>query len=215
MSNLPSAPSPSLAATDVEAPIEARPRVLSHAEVERLFREHHDALIRFLAARLRSVEEATEVAQEAYVRLMHLHDPSACSFLKALLYRTATNLAIDRIRQRQRRSQLDQEALPQFAAQLSTPAPDRLWVAREELVVIQESLHELPARCREVFLMARIDDVSVEDIAQQMSISVRSVWRYIARAMEHIQLRLDQAGAAKHAVRRLSVPSTMERRPRR
>src|SRR5580692_147523 len=68
------------------------------ARIDHLFREHNDALVRFLSARLGSYQDAREVAQEAYVRLLNLDRPGAAGFLKALLYKTAANLAIDRLR---------------------------------------------------------------------------------------------------------------------
>jgi RNA polymerase sigma-70 factor (ECF subfamily) len=40
--------------------------------IERLFREHNEALLRFLTVRLHSYQDAREVAQEAYVRLLSL-----------------------------------------------------------------------------------------------------------------------------------------------
>jgi DNA-directed RNA polymerase specialized sigma24 family protein len=40
--------------------------------IERLFQEHNESLLRFLAARLGSRQEAREIAQEAYVRLLKL-----------------------------------------------------------------------------------------------------------------------------------------------
>ena len=63
--------------------------------VERLFREHNDALIRFLVARLRSYQDARDVAQESYVRLLSLDEPGAVSYLRAFLFKTAANLATD------------------------------------------------------------------------------------------------------------------------
>ena len=68
-----------------------------HAQrISRLFSEHNESLIQFLATRLRSVQEAKEVAQEAYVRLLSLEDSGAVSFLRAFLFKTAANLAVDR-----------------------------------------------------------------------------------------------------------------------
>src|SRR6266853_5926060 len=81
-----------------EAPEEHRSRA---ALVERLFREHNEALIRFLTARLRSYQDAREVAQEAYVRLLSLDQPGAVSYLRAFLFKTAANIAIDRRRRHQ------------------------------------------------------------------------------------------------------------------
>ena len=69
--------------------------------VERLFREHNEALIRFVRGRVRSHNEALEVAQEAYVRLLSLDQPGAVSHLRAFLFKTAANIAIDRCRRNQ------------------------------------------------------------------------------------------------------------------
>src|SRR5262249_51144603 len=68
--------------------------------IERLFREHNDSLLRYLAARLGSRQEAQEVAQEAYVRLLKLDTPGAVSYLRAFLFKTASNLVVDRLRTR-------------------------------------------------------------------------------------------------------------------
>jgi DNA-directed RNA polymerase specialized sigma24 family protein len=70
------------------------------AHIERLFREHNQSLVRFLNARLASEHEAREVAQEAYVRLLQLDKPGAIGFLRAFLFKTASNLAVDRLRHR-------------------------------------------------------------------------------------------------------------------
>jgi DNA-directed RNA polymerase specialized sigma24 family protein len=43
--------------------------------VERLFREHNEALFRFLRGRVGPHNQALEVAQEAYVRLLSLDQP--------------------------------------------------------------------------------------------------------------------------------------------
>src|SRR5688500_18677903 len=68
--------------------------------VTRLFREHNQALISLLTLQLRSVQDAKEVAQESYVRLLQLDRPGAASLLRAYLFRIASNLAVDRLRQR-------------------------------------------------------------------------------------------------------------------
>src|SRR5579859_522154 len=68
------------------------------AVIERLFREHNEALLRFLRGRVGSCNEALEIAQEAYVRLLSLDQPGAVSYLRAFLFKTAANIAIDRRR---------------------------------------------------------------------------------------------------------------------
>lgn len=66
--------------------------------IARLFRENNRALIGFLVARLRSVQDAKEVAQETYVRLLQMGRPQTGNLVRAYLFRVAGNLAIDRLR---------------------------------------------------------------------------------------------------------------------
>jgi DNA-directed RNA polymerase specialized sigma24 family protein len=75
--------------------------------LSKLFEAHNRALHTFLMARLRNDQEAHKVAQEAYVRLLQLNQPGAVSFLRAYLFKTAANIAVDRIRQRAARARLD------------------------------------------------------------------------------------------------------------
>ena len=73
---------------------------LHGAAVSQLFREHNRALLGYLTVRLRSEQEAKEVAQEAYLRLLQLQEPDTSSLVREYLFKTATNLAIDRLRHR-------------------------------------------------------------------------------------------------------------------
>ncbi len=74
-------------------------------------RSHHSALVRFLALRTGSTEDAKEIVQEAYAKLLALDRPGTISFLVGYLWRVAANLAIDRGRQRAARSRLADVAL--------------------------------------------------------------------------------------------------------
>src|SRR5688572_11784943 len=63
--------------------------------VQHLIQLHHRALHAFLMTRVRDSQEAKEVAQEAYVQLLQLDRPDAIGFLRAYLFKTAANIAIN------------------------------------------------------------------------------------------------------------------------
>jgi len=63
-------------------------------ELSQLFREHNRALVLFLASRLKNIQAAREVAQEAYVRVLELDTPGAISFLRSYLFKVAANLLL-------------------------------------------------------------------------------------------------------------------------
>ena len=174
------------------------PSALNGATVSQLFREHNRVLVAYLAARLQSEQEAKEVAQEAYVRLLQLHEPGAPSLLRAYLFKTATNLAIDRIRHRRIRQRVEEQQelfaeLAPTSAEFNDPA-ERLLV-REQADQLLGYLQELPAKCQRVFKLHRFEGVSQREVGTRLGFSERMVRRYVTYAMLYCHLRLEGMSA--------------------
>lgn len=163
--------------------------------ITRLFSEHNESLVRFLAARLNSVQEAKEVAQEAYVRLLSLDDSGAVSFLRAFLFKTAANLAVDRLRSRTRQRQAMNAGLYDELREASTPDHEAALV--EEAEIVRRLIGELPPKCRQVFLLHRIQGEDFPQIAKQMQLSERMVRHYVLRATLYCRAGLDAALSSK------------------
>jgi len=162
------------------------------AQVARLFSEHNRTLIAFLSSRLDSLAEAQEVAQEAYVRLLRLEHPEQVGFLRAYLFRIASNLAVDRLRQRNGRDTDQDEPLTElFEEWLTAPAPERRVLAADQLRIVREALRELPRKTSAAFVMHAIEGRGFDAIAQVMQLSERMVRYHVARAMAHCRERLD------------------------
>ena len=178
---------PAAAATDADA--DAAVTAPAAGDIERLFRQHNAALLRFIAAKVGSEHEAREIAQDAYVHLLQLHHPETISFLRAFLFKTAANLAVDRLRARGRRAHITSMANLDFAVFELTP--ERQAVGLQAMAAIEAAVSELPPKCRQAFLLHRVHDVAIDDIATRMGLGVCMVRRYIARGLEHVRERLD------------------------
>jgi RNA polymerase sigma-70 factor (ECF subfamily) len=160
------------------------------ALIEKLFREHNQSLVRFLIARLNSEQEAREVAQEAYVRLLQLDQPEAVGFLRQFLFKTALNIATDRIRHRQVvKANTSREW---FDLNVDPSAHDRL-VAQQEVQIIEEALAKLDKKCREAFILNRLGGYKTAEIAQRMGITDRMVRMHLIKAALHCREYLDRA----------------------
>jgi RNA polymerase sigma factor (sigma-70 family) len=175
------------------------------AEITRLFEQKNTALTLFLSARLRSYSDAVEVAQEAYEWLLRNKDDPRVSNCRApldvFLFSVARRIASNRLSQRRNHERIHREFLrPDADLHDQAPAPEQICAMREDLAIIRRSVKELPPKCRKVFILARIKGMSVEDIAAQMNVTTRSVWRYVVRAMAHCQRRLDQADRSADTV---------------
>jgi RNA polymerase sigma factor (sigma-70 family) len=172
---------------------QAQDRDGSRAElIAGLFREHNDTLVRFLTSRLRSPQEAREVAQEAYVRVLSLDTPGAVSFLRAFLFKTASNIAIDRIRHRHRCPHANDVSL--FDELPERRTPELRAEGAQEIALLMQLLAELPAKCRYAFLLHKVDGLATREIGAHMKLSERQVRDYILRALLHCRAGLVRAG---------------------
>lgn len=163
---------------------DAQPGERHVQHVERLFREHNESLLRYLRLRLHSQDEAREVAQEAYVQLLGLHRPETVHFLQGYLFRTAANLAKNRIKQRIQRRRNDELAFFDTALE-DGRSPERVCVGDRDVAVVYQALKGLPSGCREAFRLVRVEGLSSEQAARQLNLHPRQVRRYVARALAH------------------------------
>lgn len=157
--------------------------------VERLFREHNEALVRFLQARVGSYQEAREVAQEAYVRLLSLDQPDAVSYLRAFLFKTAANIAIDR---RRRHHTHDRAMdLPLFGEFADTLTPERRVASEQTFANLQRLIAEMPAKCQQSFVLNQIYGMDTASVAAELGLSQSQVRKYVARALLYCRAQLD------------------------
>jgi RNA polymerase sigma factor (sigma-70 family) len=182
---------------------EATPAIaLDHAHAQslsELFEQHNRTLVSFLSARLGNEPEAKEVAQEAYVRLLQLHEPGAVSFLRAYLFRVAANIALDRIRRRAVSGRLEDTYADEDLT--TTLGPDRELQASQSLDVVRQALLELPARHRRAFLLQRFEDKSTAEIGRLLGIKERQARYYISHVVTYCRLRLDGLSAQEAKAR--------------
>jgi RNA polymerase sigma factor (sigma-70 family) len=177
-------PKPELVAEP--APAQSRAAV-----VERLFREHNEALIRFLRARVGSRNEALEVAQEAYVRLLSLDEPGAVSYLRAFLFKTAANIAIDR---RRRYQSYDHKVTggQLFTEFAENRTPERLLAGEQTLRRLEGLIESMPPKCQASFVMSQIHGLDAATIASKLGITDSMVRKYVVRALLQCREHLDR-----------------------
>jgi RNA polymerase sigma factor (sigma-70 family) len=155
-----------------------------HEQLEQLHREHHEHLINYVYSWVHCRADARDIVQEAFCRLFRLRDLSAVHHVRALLFKTAKNIATDYIRKRiVREAFAEQEPL---RANCEAPSPEHIWLAREDLQSIQRAIDALPPRTQHALKLMREDGLSYEELAQILGIKTHSARRLIERAMEYL-----------------------------
>lgn len=190
------------AVPEAESGEEAAPKAASATRAEqvlRLFLAHHARLVSFLRARVGSQQEAEDLAQRAYEELLAVRREETASFFASYLYRTATNLAINRSKE-QGRARRYRDALEHEP--LTGPSPEPLWLARERLELLGEALERLPAKIRLVFILRYFEELPYDEIvvrmaAEDVMIDRRTAMRYVERALVHCQKFMAAADARR------------------
>jgi RNA polymerase sigma-70 factor (ECF subfamily) len=150
-------------------------------------------LHRYLVKRLRAGEEADDMAQEVYLRLLRLHRSDLIRQPAAYVYFLAAQVVGEfRMRAAKRPIVYDSEALDRVASEDTyakrDELPDREHTERE----LKRLLSKLSAAHRNVLLMRKRDGFSVQEIAEKLQMSVFKVKRYLVEANAKIEEKLRQ-----------------------
>jgi RNA polymerase sigma-70 factor (ECF subfamily) len=165
--------------------------------LERVFTAHRLDLLRYLTRILGNCEDAEEIAQETYVKLMRapLFEQLTGDAARRYLLKTGLNLARDRLRQQRVRSQEAHVsyAFDDLASEDASPDEIVDWNAGME--VVKGVLLDLPPRHRQVFLLHVMHNMSYRNIAKRLAVSTKTVERDLAIVLELCQSRLRTADA--------------------
>lgn len=157
-------------------------------DFEAFVREQRPLLVGYLCRRLPE-EDAKDIAQEAMMRLMRYRDLPTDQ-LRRLVYRIAANALLDRGRRVAGASGPGQPvSLGDAHDWLASPEPshEQRIETQQQLAHVRRLILQLPDRCREVYLLNRIEGMSYPQIAERFGISVKAVEKHVSRALRGLR----------------------------
>lgn len=151
--------------------------------IQEVIRRHHSALIKYLRRRLSVAEDAEDVAQETYIRMMRYEGSSELKSPSAMLFRIAVNVANDHGRAAMARRSNRHTVIEDVELASELPSAEREVLATQTLDLLLETIEQLPPKCKQVFLLSRASEMTYPEIAEHCGISVKSVEKHISRAI--------------------------------
>jgi RNA polymerase sigma-70 factor, ECF subfamily len=187
----PKGPEPDDEVGETEEPEEtaAQAGFLGARDVEafkQLFDTHYERLYRYALRYLRSAEEANDVVHDVFLQMWrHRQRIGLGRDLRAYLYTTTRNHALDRLKRRKVEDSF-RERSDMAVAQEGSDAESEL-ESRELAATIQRAMDSLPPRQREVLRMRWQQHLSYEEIAKALNISPKTVAIHLSRGLQHLR----------------------------
>lgn len=169
---------------------------------EELVNEHKDAVYRQMLRVCGNHADAEDVLMEAllkaYRSLDQLHESAA---FRAWLAQIARRVCWH-LRQREALAPLLQlSAMEDAGGQLPQPGPalDEALARQEIKSLLWQAIDDLPAEAREVYLLRDVEDLSGEDVAKKLGITLSAMKSRLHRARQVLRERLDAVLAVRVA----------------
>lgn len=157
--------------------------------VSDLVRRYDTALRRFLSVRVHP-DDIGDLVNECYLRLLMLREPQRVQHPRAFLLTTARNLVRDRWRRRGPEGATSESVVDPNCVAAPEAGPDHWAMQSQLLEMFQTAIAELPPAVATVFMRRRVAGESSQHIAEDLGVTVRTVQKYVAQALAHLNQRL-------------------------
>ena len=155
---------------------------------------HRAALHRYLGKLTSGAEDLEDLVQETYVRMYALPDFHAVESPKALLFRIAHNLAVERARRQKSQATdtvADLETLSVFSNEVP---PDEQTDSRRRFESFCAAVDRLPPLCRRVFVLRKVHKLSHAEISEVLGVSESTIEKHVAKGLVRCRDYLRELG---------------------
>ena len=138
-----------------------------------LFETYFTPLCRFIYLHLDDKNVAEELAMDIFIYLWENRETFQIQLsLKAYLFQAAKNKCLNELRKKKETVGLDGVEVSTINTSVST---------------LQEAVFSLPDKCRNIFLLSRSENLTNQEIARRLNISVKTVEGQITTALKKIK----------------------------
>ena len=148
--------------------------------VEVLYNDHHHWLTGWLRRKLGCPENAADLAQDTFIRVLSARETPTLIEPRAFLTTVAKRVLFNFYRRQDlERAYLD--ALAQMPEHVAPSEEDRA-IILQTLLELDQLLDGLPRLVKRAFLLAQLDGLTYAQISAELGISIATVKRHLTKA---------------------------------
>lgn len=161
---------------------------------EYIYSTYFDALVNYADRLLNDMEAARDVVQQVYYKMWEHREELRISLsARAYLYKAVYHESLNTLTHQNNIRKYEQEQLSDFYLSTVLQVPEaemELWQSDIEKA-IREAINNLPEKCREVFMLSKINGLKNKEVAEKLNISEKTVERHMSIALSKLRVELD------------------------
>ena len=153
---------------------------------ELVFNYYYSGLVVYADQIIKNMAVSEDIVQSVFMKLWETREAIEIRSFRSYFIQCVKNRCIDHLRSQQTKQRLDNR-IPDAD---NLVMDEDLWTKNELSELLENSIEDLPPRCREIFKMSRYENLKIAEIADQLNISKRTVETQISKALKVLRVKL-------------------------
>lgn len=154
-----------------------------------LYLTYYSKLVRFAKEFVIQEEDAENITQDVFIILWENRDfIEHIDNMNAYLFRLVRNKCLDYLKHKV----FEQRYVESVQASYEVDVVED----NDTEILIRAAINSLPKRCRDIFLLSRVEGLKYKEISEQLGISINTVECQMGIALKKLRIKLDMRLAA-------------------
>lgn len=146
--------------------------------ITRSYNEYHSFVVNYIAYKINSKDEAQDLAQDVFVRLLDYKQMLREETVKSFIFTIARNLVTDYLRRHYKRQEISANMYEFYEKTTSNDVESKIH-EKEILHLEQSKLSKFPPQRQIVYSLSRHEDKSVDEISEILHIAHSTVENHL------------------------------------
>lgn len=157
-----------------------------HEAMDYLFDNYYNMMCNKALSYVKNSNRAEDIVQDVLLNIWKKRtEINIHSTFKGYLLKSVTNRALNYVRDKKRpTSELTDQIMDK-----SLSIEEEMYYSETEQMIL-EYIDTLPPRCRQIFIMNRIDQMKYKEISHELGISIKTVEHHVAKALRFMREQL-------------------------
>ncbi len=160
---------------------------ISIKEFETLFKQHYENLCRYALKYVKDTILVEELVQEVFFKIWEKRSSVRVKIsVKSYLFASVRNKCLQHINHNKIIENYKQSVDTLNKVNNETPFDNLIY--EETLEIFHEAMNTLPERCSHIFKLSRFEGLKYKEIADQLSVSLKTVEANISKALKTFRI---------------------------